>query len=252
MKILETMRLTKRFFGVAAVDKVDLYIEKGEIVGLIGPNGSGKTTLFNCVTGLLRPEEGQVMFNREEITNLKAHKIALKGLTRTFQLVNIFPKMTVTENMLVANQAYRGEKILESFFGSDSLRSMEEEDIKNGYELLKALGIFHLRDEHAASLSYGQQKLLEIAMALMPDPQICLMDEPTAAVNPVMIKTILDMIKTLNKKNHKTFFIIEHNMDVIRDVCSRVIVLDHGEKIAEGTPLEVRNNPLVIEAYFGG
>lgn len=252
MKILETMELTKRFFGVAAVDNVDLYIDRGEICGLIGPNGSGKTTLFNCVTKLLKPEEGRVMFKGEEITHLKAHQIALKGLTRTFQLVHIFPKMTVTENMLVANQAYRGEKLLESFFGSDSLRAMEEEDRRRAYNLLKTLGIYHLRDEHAASLSYGQQKLLEIAMALMPDPEICLMDEPTAAVNPVMIKTILDMIKSLNKNEQKTFFIIEHNMDVIRDVCSRVIVLDHGEKIAEGTPEEVRKDPLVMEAYFGG
>lgn len=250
MRFLETERLTKRFFGVVALDKVDLHVKKGEIIGLIGPNGSGKTTLFNCVTGLLRPDEGRVRFKGEDVTNMKPYQIALKGITRTFQLVHIFPKMTVTENILLANQAYRGEKILQSFFGSDLLRSMEDEDRRRGYELLRELGIYHLRDEHASNLSYGQQKLLEIVMALMPEPEICLMDEPTAAVNPVMINKILGTIKMLNG-NGQTFFIIEHNMGVMEEICLRVIVLDQGQKIAEGTMDEVRDNPLVVEAYFG-
>lgn len=250
MKLLETIKLTKNFFGLTALDKVDLHVDKGEIVGLIGPNGSGKTTLFNCATGVLPVTEGRVKFRGEEITGLPTHEIALKGLSRTFQIIRIFPKMTVMENMLLSIQQHQGEGILSSIFRTPRIRRFEREARERAVELLEFVNIAHLKDNLAANLSFGQHKLLEFVMALMPDPEIVLLDEPAAAVNPTMIRKMMDHILQLNKEGY-TFFIIEHNMDVVMELCSRVVVLNYGEKIAEGKPEAIRNNEDVIEAYFG-
>jgi ABC-type branched-subunit amino acid transport system ATPase component len=250
MTLLETKGLTKNFFGLVALDKVDIQVRRGEMVGLIGPNGSGKTTLFNCITGLIPPTSGKVFFKGEDITGLKTHEIALKGISRTFQLIRIFPKLTVMENMVLAIQQFQGERILGSILHTPHVRRMEKEARDKAIELLELFGIDHLKDEYAGNLSYGQRKLLEVGMGLMPDPEILLLDEPTSAVNPTMIKYMKSRIRELNEAG-QTFFIVEHNMDVVMDLCERIIVLDHGQKIAEGPPEKIRSDKKVIDAYFG-
>ena len=250
MVLLETTELTKSFFGLTALDRVNFHVDRGEIVGLIGPNGSGKTTLFNCATGVLPVSGGRVKFKGEDITNHKTHEIALKGLSRTFQIIRIFPKMMVMENMLLAIQQHQGERIISSIFRTPQVRRLEKHARERASELLDFVGLTPLRDDLAAHLSYGQQKLLEFIMALMPNPEIVLLDEPAAAVNPTMIKKMMDHIVQLNKRGY-TFCIVEHNMDVVMELCHRVVVLNYGEKIADGKPEEIRNNRDVIEAYFG-
>ena len=250
MVLLETVELTKNFFGLTALDKVDFHVDQGEIVGLIGPNGSGKTTLFNCATGVLPVSGGRIKFKGEDITNYKTHEIALKGVSRTFQIIRIFPKMTVMENMLLALQQHQGERIISSILRTPHVRRLERQARERASELLDFVGLTPLKNNLAAHLSYGQQKLLEFIMAFMPNPEIVLLDEPTAAVNPTMIKKMMGHIIQLNKRGY-TFCIIEHNMDVVMELCHRVAVLNYGEKIAEGKPEEIRNNRDVIEAYFG-
>lgn len=250
MTLLETMELTKNFFGITALDKVNFRVNRGEIVGLIGPNGSGKTTLFNCATGVLPVSGGTIQFKGEDITDLKTHEIALKGVSRTFQIIRIFPQMTVMENMLLAMQQHQGERILSSIFRTPQIRRFEKEARERALELLDFVNITFLKDNLAEHLSYGQHKLLEFAMAFMPDPELVLLDEPAAAVNPTMIRKMMEHVFQLNEKGY-TFCIIEHNMDVVMELCNRIVVLNYGEKIAEGSPQEIKNNDDVIEAYFG-
>jgi ABC-type branched-subunit amino acid transport system ATPase component len=251
MPLLETVDLTRNFFGLKALARVNFHVDRGEIVGLIGPNGSGKTTLFNCATGVLPVSGGRIRFKEEDITNQKTHEIALKGVSRTFQIIRIFPQLTVTENMLLAIQQHQGERILSSILRTPHVRRLERQARQRASELLDFVGLTPLRDNLAAHLSYGQQKLLEFIMAFMANPEIVLLDEPAAAVNPVMIRNMMDHIIQLNQKGY-TFCIIEHNMDFVMELCHRVVVLNYGEKIAEGKPQEIRNNRDVIEAYFGG
>ncbi len=250
MALLEIIDLTKTFFGLAALDKVNVHVDHGEIVGLIGPNGSGKTTLFNCATGVLPVSAGRIKFKGEDITNHTTHEIALKGVSRTFQIIRIFPKLTVMENMLLAIQQHQGERIISSILRTPHVRRLERQARERASELLEFVGLSLLKGNLAAHLSYGQQKLLEFIMAFMPTPEIVLLDEPAAAVNPTMIRKMMDHIIQLNKEGY-TFCIIEHNMDVVMELSHRVVVLNYGEKIAEGKPEEIRNNRDVVEAYFG-
>ncbi len=250
MSLLEVHDLTKRYCGVVAVNRVSLVIEDGERVGLIGPNGSGKTTLFDCITKFTEPDGGETFFKERKITREGPHAIALAGLVRTFQQARIFPRMSVLENLLVSAQQHRLPYQWSNLWNRPLLKRMESEIRARCFELLDLVGLARFREQQAGNLSYGQRKLLAIIVALMPRPDLLLLDEPTAAVNPAMIEKIKEVILQLNKEG-QTFFIIEHNMGMIMDLCTRVVVLDHGEKIAEGAPLEIQRNPKVMEAYFG-
>lgn len=248
--IIETKGVKKKFFGLTALDNVSLGIRQGEILGLIGPNGAGKSTLFNCITGFLRPDGGRIFFKGEEITKFSPHQIALRGVTRTFQLVRNFGYMTVLENMLMAVQEHQERNLFLRFIRAPSIKKREKKAIKKAKFLLEFMGISHLMNERASSLSYGQQKILSMAQALMPDPEILLLDEPTSAVNPTLINQIQHHLIELNKKG-QTIFLIEHNMNVVMNLCQRIVVLYEGRVIAEGEPEEIQNNREVIDAYFG-
>jgi branched-chain amino acid transport system ATP-binding protein len=245
MKIIEINSLRKDFYELVALKGVDLHVEKGELLGLIGPNGSGKTTLFDCVTGILKPKEGSVWLNGKDITNFKPHAVYKMGIGRTFQLVQLFPAMTVLDNMLLAIQESQGNTLNRLF------KINEDENVKRALAILNLLKIDHLRENHAKNLSYGQQKLLDLGMVLMSDPDLVLLDEPLAGVNRSLAREIIERVRELNEQG-RTFIIIEHDMKVVMDLCERIVVLDYGEKIAEGTPEEIKNNDQVLKAYFGG
>ena len=230
--ILEVSDVTKRFGGVTAVNRCSLSLTPGKIYGLIGPNGSGKTTLFNCITGLERRDQGEVRFKGERIDGLKPYQVARRGIGRTFQIIRIFPELTALENLLVVTQG-----------PFEAARRRAE-------ELLRFVTLDRLRNEYAGNLSYGQQKLLEFIRVLMTDPELILLDEPAAGVNPTLLNELLAAITRLRDQG-KTILIVEHDMKVVMGLCETVFVLDYGEKIAEGPPGVIQTDERVIEAYFG-
>ena len=242
--LLEGRGVSKYFGGLAALHRVDFEIYSGEIVGLIGPNGSGKTTLFDCLSRVQQISHGDIYFKNKKVTNKKPFQIAHMGLARTFQVFRVYRKLSVLDNMLLSRQ-WRGESIIRQ------LRPSHSDVQDRAHEIIKFLTLDHLTHEMAGNLSGGQQRLLEIGMALMPDPDILLLDEAVSGVNPVLIDIITDRIQRLSKEQGKTFLLIEHNMQFIGNLCSRVFVLNYGEKLAEGTPEEIMTNENVIEAYFG-
>ncbi len=242
--LLECRGVSKYFGGLAAVNNVDFVVYPGEMVGLIGPNGSGKTTLFDCLSRVQQVSSGQIFFKGVDITKKKPYQIAHMGMARTFQVIRVYRKLTVLENMLLSRQ-WRGESLFKQ------LRPTHPRTEKRARELIDFLMLSHLTDELAGNLSGGQRRLLEIGMALMPDPDLILLDEATSGVNPTLIEQIKDRIRQLNQEQGKAFLLIEHNIHFIADLCSRVFVLNYGEKLAEGTPEEIINNEAVIEAYFG-
>lgn len=244
MPLLETKRLTKRFYKLTAVDRLDFRVEKGEVVAVLGPNGSGKSTLFNCITSVHAPTEGEVFYKGQDISHMRLDKIARLGIGRTFQLIQLFLEMTVLENMLLSMQEHEGNLF------SRLLQVDESAAVARALEILAFLNIDHLKDEVPANLSYGQQKLLDFGMVLMPKPDLILLDEPTSGVEVEMRQKIMEYIRKLNEQGH-TIVVIEHNMDVVMNLCERIVVLDYGKKIAEGTPEEIQNNQTVINAYFG-
>jgi ABC-type branched-subunit amino acid transport system ATPase component len=240
--MLQVEDITKSFGGIKAVDACSLQVERGSITGLIGPNGSGKTTLFNIITGFYRPDAGSIRYQNQPIQSLMPNQICRQGIARTFQITRLFWKMTVLENM-IAPVRQTGWRTL----FSQGVKKHEEE---KALHLLNWVGLAGYRDEQVRQLSFGQQKLIEFAAVLMADPDLILLDEPAGGVNPVMIEKIMELIDDLHRQG-KTFLVVEHNMRLVMELCERVIVLDHGQKIAEGAPSAIQNNPLVLEAYLG-
>jgi branched-chain amino acid transport system ATP-binding protein len=230
--VLEVQELSKRFGGVAAVDHVSFTLEAGRIYGLIGPNGSGKTTLFNCITGLEPLDGGELRFRGERIDGLPSHRIARRGIGRTFQVIRVFPELTALENLVVVT------------------RRRWAEDQARALELLRFVRLEGLAAEYAGNLSYGQQKLVEFARMLMTDPALILLDEPAAGVNRTLLNDLLEAVGRL-RADGKTVLLVEHDMKVVMGLCETVIVLDHGEKIAQGPPGVIQADERVIEAYFG-
>jgi ABC-type branched-subunit amino acid transport system ATPase component len=242
MTFLEVNGASVAFGGIQALDNCSLAVEEGSITGLIGPNGSGKTTLFNVMTGYLRPDAGMVSFKGADITRAAPDRIFALGIGRTFQLVRIFPRLTVMENIHVAAQRSGWRSLLRRW-SSPHERARAD-------ELLNFVGISHLSDAPAENLSYGQKKLLEFAMILIAEPQVVLLDEPAGGVNPTLAAQLTDRIRTLNKRG-VTFLIVEHNMEFVMHLCNKVAVMHRGSLLTEGTPQEVRSNPAVLEAYLG-
>jgi ABC-type branched-subunit amino acid transport system ATPase component len=244
--------LVKRFGGVTAVDGATFEVEAGSLTGLIGPNGAGKSTTFNCITGVHEPTAGSIYFRDEEITGLEPYQIARKGLVRTFQIARELEEMTVLENLMLAPKGQRGESAIRAV--TPGLRGSvvrEELDVRErAWETLEFFEIDHLATEHAENLSGGQRKLLEMARALMTDPEMVLLDEPLAGVNPTLEEKLLDRIHGLREEGY-TFLLVEHDMDVIMKNCEHIIVMHQGSVLAEGTAEEIRNDDRVIEAYLG-
>ena len=241
----------KSFGGLKALNGVSLEVEGGSITGLIGPNGSGKTTLFNVISGFYPKDKGEIYFKGRRIDGLPPHKIARMGLCRTFQISQIPQRMTVLENMLLAPQGQLGEGLLGALFRYRRVARQERALLRKALHLLELVGLFDWRNEYSGNLSGGQKKLLSLARVLMADPDLILLDEPTAGVNPTLIRSLLEVIERLRDEEGKTFLVIEHNMKVISSICNKVYVLNFGEVIAEGTPEEIQRSERVLQAYLG-
>ncbi len=249
--LLETKKVTKRFGGLVAVSAVDFTIQKGSISSLIGPNGAGKTTLFNVITGIYKPEEGQVTFAGHELVGLRSDQIAALGISRTFQNIRLFGEMTVRENILVGMHPRLRQSAWGAALKTRRFLAEEAEAVERARQLQEFVGLSGMGDQIARNLPYGAQRRLEIARALANDPQLILLDEPTAGMNPNETEAATHLFRRLRDELGVTVLLIEHDMRVVMGISETVTVLDYGQKIAEGTPLAVRGNQHVVEAYLG-
>jgi branched-chain amino acid transport system ATP-binding protein len=243
--VLEVSEIKKSFGGIKAVDGVTFDVQEGEILGLIGPNGCGKSTLFNCILGQLTPTGGEVKVDGKIVTGLRPSELNRLGVSRTFQLLQVFPKLSVRENLILAGQEHQGNMMSRLFGPSDAGLSAAADQMIGFFKL------DHLATEAAGGLSYGQQKLLDAAMAFMGGPRLVLLDEPAGGVNLTMLGDLKERLAAINREKRATFVVIEHNMEFVMSLCTRVMVMAEGKLLAMGTSAEVRANPAVIEAYLG-
>lgn len=249
--ILWVEAASKAFGKMLAVNECSLKVKKGTITALIGPNGAGKTTLFNLISGFHHPDQGRVFLNGDRIDGLRPDKIFHKGLMRTFQISRELEKMTLLENLMLVPPQQSGEWIWNAWFRPWRVKDQEQTVKDRALETLNFVELYHLKDEYAQNISTGQKRLLEIARTMMADPDIILLDEPGAGVNPTLMNKLIGFIRRLNEQE-KTFFIVEHNMDLVMTMCDPIIVMNAGSILTQGTPQDIRNDERVINAYLGG
>jgi branched-chain amino acid transport system ATP-binding protein len=249
--LLEIQAMTRSFGGLVAVDRVSFAVQNSEIFGLIGPNGAGKTTLFNLITGLIPPSSGKLLYSGEEITQLRPYQIASKGIARTFQNLRLFENLSVLENVVVARHIHCQQGVWQSILGLPNAKKEEREMQLKALELLELVGLSNKLEQRAKTLAYGDRRRLEIARALALEPQLLLLDEPAAGMNPNEKGVLSELIRQVRSRFNLTVILIEHHVPLVMGLCDRIAVLDFGQLIALGEPETVRNDPAVIEAYLG-
>ena len=250
--MLEVKNVMKAFGGLQAVYDCSLQVRAGSITGLIGPNGAGKTTLFNLITGFFRPDSGEIYFKGDRIDGLPPNQIFHRKIYRTFQITREFAQMTVLENLMLVPPLQAGERIWNTWIRPATVRKQEKAIKEKALQVLEFVELIDLRDEYAGSLSGGQKKLLELARSLMAEPEMVLLDEPGAGVNPTLMRKLVDNIRNICEQERITFFLIEHDMNLVMNLCHPVIVMSEGRKLAEGPPEEIKEDERVLAAYLGG